>query len=386
MTPRMLAVLLSATLLAACSWAPGPALDGSRLDDNMRAKTGAETYPVRLITADVVRAQIDAVAETNSKQSPARGVDLRASIERYEYRIGPQDMVGVMVLYNPQLSSSAPPPGAAVAAVQTAEAAQPAVPLDQNGFRVSRSGEMYYPPVGVMRVGGCTVEEVRAMIVKGLSRDIRDPRVDVRVLSFRNGRVDVTGMVRNPGSLSMTDVPLTMINAIARSGGTLPEADVQRVRLTRGHQVYEMDLENLIARRDGESDFLLQAGDVVSVPDRLGSRIFVLGEVAKPTSLLMTRGRLTLADALTGVNSIDVRYADPRQVFVVRGMRDNPTRPEVYRLDMSQVDALLLSTQFRLEALDVVYVGTSDAVRFNRVLEQITPTIQTLFFTKELAR
>ncbi|MCY1249311.1 hypothetical protein D9M72_628320 [compost metagenome] len=67
-------------------------------------------------------------------------------------------------------------------------------------------------------------------------------------------------------------------------------------------------------------------------------------------------------------------------------MRDSPTTPEVFRLDMSQVDALLLSTQFRLEPLDVVYVGTSDAVRFNRVLEQITPTIQTLFFTKELSR
>jgi len=385
MRTRMLAVLMSATLLAACAWAPGPALDSSRLQDDMGAKTGTQTYPVRLITADVVRAQIDAVVEGNSKQSPARGVDLRTSIERYEYRIGPQDMIGVTVLYNPQLSSSAPPAGAA-AMMPVADAATPAVPLDASGFRVSRGGDMYYPPVGRLHVAGRTVEEVRSMIIAGLSRDIRDPRVDVRVLSYRNGRVDVTGMVRNPGSLPVTDVPLTMINAIARSGGVMAEADIQRVRLTRGREVYEMDLDSLIGRRNGESDFLLQAGDVVNVPDRLGSRIFVLGEVAKPTSLLMTRGRLTLADALTGVNSIDVRYADPRQVFVVRGMRDAPTTPEVFRLDMSQVDALLLSTQFRLEPLDVVYVGTSDAVRFNRVLEQITPTIQTLFFTKELSR
>ncbi|RWA46707.1 hypothetical protein AU476_35555 [Cupriavidus sp. UYMSc13B] len=342
-------------------------------------------YPVRLITAEVIRAQIDAVAASNSQVSPARGVDLRASIERYEYLVGPQDVLGVTVLFNPQLSSTAPAAPAAAQMMPT-EAAQPQLPLDQNGFRVSRTGELYYPPVGLIKAGGRSIEDVRRMITHGLERDLRDPRVDVRVIAYRHGRVDVTGMVRNPGSIPVTDVPLTMINAVARTGGTMPEADVQRVRLTRGHDVYELDLEALIDRRNGYSDFLLQAGDIVNVPDRLGSRIFILGEVAKPTSLLMNRGRLTVADALAGVNSIDVRYADPRQVFIIRGMRDSPTTPEVFRLDMSQVDALLLSTQFRLEPLDVVYVGTSDAVRFNRVLEQITPTIQTLFFTKELSR
>lgn len=385
MTSRIVMACALSGVLAACSWAPGPALDGSRLQDDLGAKTGAQTYPVRLITAEVIRAQIDAVAVSNSQVSPARGVDLRASIERYEYLVGPQDVLGVTVLFNPQLSSTAPAAPAAAQMMPT-EAAQPQLPLDQNGFRVSRNGELYYPPVGLIKVGGRSIEEVRRMITRGLERDLRDPRVDVRVIAYRHGRVDVTGMVRNPGSIPVTDVPLTMINAVARTGGTMPEADVQRVRLTRGHGVYELDLEALIDRRNGYSDFLLQAGDIVNVPDRLGSRIFILGEVAKPTSLLMNRGRLTVADALAGVNSIDVRYADPRQVFIIRGMRDNPTTPEVFRLDMSQIDALLLSTQFRLEPLDVVYVGTSDAVRFNRVLEQITPTIQTLFFTKELSR
>ncbi|BDB25614.1 exopolysaccharide biosynthesis protein BceE [Cupriavidus sp. TA19] len=385
MSYRIVIAGLFASALAACSWAPGPALDGSRLDDNLRAKTGTQTYPVQLITADVIRAQIDAVLASNSQVSPARGTDLRTSIERYEYLVGPQDVLGVTVLFNPQLSSTAPAAPAAAQMMPT-EAAQPQLPLDQNGFRVSRSGELFYPPVGVLRVGGRTIEEVRRMITRGLERDLRDPRVDVRVIAYRHGRVDVTGLVRNPGSIPVTDVPLTMINAVARTGGTMPEADVQKVRLTRGSEVYELDLEALIDRRNGFSDFLLQAGDIVNVPDRLGSRIFILGEVAKPTSMLMNRGRLTLADALAGVNSIDVRYADPRQIFIIRGMRDSPTTPEVFRLDMSQVDALLLSTQFRLEPLDVVYVGTSDAVRFNRVLEQITPTIQTLFFTKELSR
>ncbi|MCP3019821.1 polysaccharide biosynthesis/export family protein [Cupriavidus basilensis] len=386
MATRIFPALAFVAVLGGCAWAPGPALDSSRLHDDIGAKTGTEAYPVQLINSAVISRQIDAVATTNSQVTPATGADLAQSIAKYEYRIGPQDLLGVTVLYNPQLSSSAANMQPIPIAPGAADGAQQQAPLEQNGFRVGANGEVYYPPVGMLRVGGKTVEQVRSMISTALSKEIRDPRVDVRVVSYRNSRIDVTGLVKNPGSLQVTDVPLSMINAIARTGGTLPDADVQKVRLTRGDKVYELDLDTLTERRNGVGDFLLQGGDIINVPDRLSSRIFVMGEVVKPTSLLMNKGRLTLADALAGVNSIDIRAADPRQVFVIRGARENPTQPAVYRLDMTQVDALLLSTQFRMEPLDVVYVGTSDAVRFNRVLEQITPTIQTLFFTKQLGK
>lgn len=380
-----LATMLGGPVLSGCSWAPGPALDVSRLNDDIHARTGAETYPVKLITADVVKGQIDAVAASSSVDSPSRAGAAGQEIKGYRYRIGPQDLIGVTVLYHPQLSSFSSPASLGQQTLQ-AGSNSPVVPLDQSGFLVNKEGDIYYPPVGKLRVAGKTIDQVREMIAQSLRKEVRDPRVDVRVLAYRNGSVDVTGLVRNPGTLPITDVPLTMMNVIARSGGTLPDADVQRVRLLRDGKSYEFDLDSLIEKRDGGQDFLLRAGDIVNVPDQFTSRVFVLGEVAKPTSLQMHKGRLTLADALAGVNSIDVRAADPRQVFVIRGMRENRTRPNVFRLDMTQVDAILLSTQFRLEPLDVVYVGTSDAVRFNRVLDQITPTIQTLFFTTEMVR
>jgi polysaccharide export outer membrane protein len=376
--------------LGGCTWAPGPALDSSRIQDDLSAKTGTDVYPVKLITADVVRAQPDSIALAAAvPDSPARTGKLGDDLDGYEYLIGPQDLVGVTVLDHPEMSSgllTAPVTGATAPVPGVPQVTPTGLPSDQSGYRVDRTGEMYYPPVGKLRVGGKTVDQVRAMITGAIKNTVRDPRVDVRVIAYRSKRVDVTGQVRTPGMLPVTDVPVTLVNAITRAGGFAPEADVQKVRLTRDGKLFEFDLEALIERRNGAHDFLLRGGDVVYVPDRLSSRIFVLGEVARPQSLLMNKGRLSLADALAGVNSIDVKAADPRQIFVIRGMRDKPQTPDVYRLDMTQVDAMLLSTQFRLEPLDVVYVGTSDAVRFNRVLDQITPTIQTLFFTVELAR
>ncbi|WP_437324172.1 polysaccharide biosynthesis/export family protein [Sorangium sp. So ce381] len=385
-----LAVAAALSALGGCTLAPGPALDASRLQDDLSTKTGTDVYPVKLITAELVRAQTDSIALAAAvPDSPARAGNLAQSLSEYEYEIGPQDLVGVTVLDHPELSSgliTAPATGAAAPVPGVPQITPTTPPADQSGYRVNRNGELYYPPVGKLQVRGKTVDDVRGMITRALRVTVRDPRVDVRVIAYRSKHVDVTGQVRAPGMLPVTDVPMTLVNAITRAGGFAPDADVQKVRLMRDSQLYEFDLEALIERRNGAHDFLLNGGDVVYVPDRLSSRVFVLGEVVRPQSLLMNKGRLSLADALAGVNSIDIRTADPRQIFVVRGMRDKPQTPDVYRLDMTQVDAMLLSTQFRLEPLDVVYVGTSDAVRFNRVLEQITPAIQTLFFSKELAR
>ncbi len=92
--------------LGGCTWAPGPALDGSRIQDDLSAKTGTDVYPVKLITADVVRAQPDSIALAAAvPDSPARTGKLGADLDAYEYLIGPQDLVGVTVLDHPEMSS-----------------------------------------------------------------------------------------------------------------------------------------------------------------------------------------------------------------------------------------------------------------------------------------
>jgi polysaccharide export outer membrane protein len=99
----------------------------------------------------------------------------------------------------------------------------------------------------------------------------------------------------------------------------------------------------------------------------------------------MPNGRATtIADALSLAGGILDTDANPRQIYVMRGMRDKPTQPEVYRLDMTQPASILLSTQFQLQPLDVVYVGTAASATFNRILLQVLPTLQTIFYAKQL--
>jgi polysaccharide export outer membrane protein len=71
---------------------------------------------------------------------------------------------------------------------------------------------------------------------------------------------------------------------------------------------------------------------------------------------------------------------------VIRRASDNPTQPVIYRLDMTQVDALLLSTEFGLQPLDVVYVGTASIAHFNRLLEQLLPTVESMYLIYSVGR
>ena len=400
MNIKTMAAGLAAASLCACSLAPGPYLDTKRLEPPPPPQQTAEKFPVRAIDVGYFRQQraaaVPAVCPLQCLTSKTRS--------SYDYHLGISDQLTIIVWDHPELtgggsgaaagvpplpagsSGTAPSPGP----TQT-QGATPIAPTLTGGgeggltVRVANNGTIFFPRVGRIKVVGMTAQQVQQELTKGLSRTIRNPQLDVRVSGFNSQSVQVTGNLRTPTSEAITDTPLTVLDAINRAGGALADADLQNVGVTRDGKRYTVDVAALLETGDPQQNVLLKDGDIIDVPDRSNSRVFVLGEVNKPTSLPMNRGRLTLADALTGAGSLDVKTGDPRFVYVVRGA-DKTLTPDVYQLDMTQVDALMLMTKFELQPKDVVYVQVSSAARFNRALEQITPTLQTLFYTWQLSK
>jgi polysaccharide export outer membrane protein len=379
--------LLLTAFLSACATAPGNYLDTSSLKEDSSNKP-AETYPVHLIDSDLVMTQAQQAAAQQTILPPGKYTDP----SQYVYRVAPQDILGITVWDHPELTT---PNGSTLSTgdntTQTLAGAvqQPyttALPgqADPYGQTVASDGTIFFPFVGRMQAAGKTVSDIRGELAARLVPYIRNPQVDVRVLSFRSQKVQVTGEVKSPGPLAISDVPLTLVDAITRSGGSTSIADIQRVRLTRNKQLYVLDADSLLDKGDTRQNVMLQAGDIINVPDRVDSRVFVMGEVKNPQTVSMLRGRLTIADALTQATGILDTDANPRQIYVLRGMKDHPTTPEVYRLDMTQPNAIMLSSQFQLQPLDVVYVGTALSTTFNRIIQQVLPAIQSVFYIKEM--
>lgn len=387
---KLTAVLALSAFVAACSTAPGNYLDTSSLREEP-SNQPQQQFTVHLIDAQLVMQQSAARdAAAHQALPPSR----YANVGAYVYHIAPQDILGVTVFDHPELST---PQGSTFSAggttTQTVGQAltQPyttALPgeADPYGQTVAADGTIFFPFVGRIHAAGKTPAQLREQLAAGLVPYVKNPQVDVRVLAYRSQKVQVTGDVKTPGPLAMSDVPLTLVDAITRSGGTTDNADIDRVRLTRDGKLYVLDANRMLDAGDTSQNVMLQDGDIVNVPDHTDSRIFVLGEVKTPTQTNMIRGKLTIADALTQAGGILDTDANPRQIFVMRGMKDNPTQPEIYRLDMTQPNAIVLSSQFQLKPLDVVYVGTAASTTFNRLLQQVLPTIQTVFFMKQITR
>jgi polysaccharide export outer membrane protein len=123
------------------------------------------------------------------------------------------------------------------------------------------------------------------------------------------------------------------------------------------------------------SQLYLKAGDLLRVASREDNNVYVMGEVTKPGSAVPRRdGKLSLADALSQVGSVNASTADTAQMFVIRS-RDNT--PEVFHLDSRSPVAMLVAKEFELQPKDIVYVDGNGLVRFNRVLSLLMPLINT---------
>ena len=134
---------------------------------------------------------------------------------------------------------------------------------------VRPDGVFSFPLVGDVQAEDRTVEEIRADLVKRLTKYIPNPNVSVAVTKVLSYKVSVVGRVSKPGEYLIghyTDV----LQALSLAGGLTPfaaENDIKVIRRTKGQQqVFPFRYGDVRKGNDLEQNILLQRGDVVMVP------------------------------------------------------------------------------------------------------------------------
>lgn len=329
---------------------------GMSLDTGSEAlKARADLVPITPIVVSELRSARKAASRTTLPLPTAFTADSAAP---YQYRVSPQDVLRVTVWDHPELTN---PSGTT---------------SELSGRVVNADGNIYFPFVGSLKASGHSVQDIRQTISNSLNKFIKQPKVDVSVLQYRGQRVYVSGEVKSPGQVPVTDVPPEVTHVIASAGGFTPDADLSAVTVTRGTTQVPLNLQSLYYDGRLQSNIRLQHGDVVNVPERRQAKVFVTGEVLRPTPVLMPRGEMTLADALSEAGGVNPLSASAGQVFVIRS--GPQARPQIYHLNASAPDALLLADRFVLEARDVVYVDTAPVVRWARLINNILPSASVL--------
>lgn len=279
------------------------------------------------------------------------------------YAIGSGDVLSIVVWDHPELAGNAMNPGNILPDASGANSSPP-------GFVVDHQGRIQYPLIGMVGVEGLTEEQARALLTTRLAKFLANPNVTLRVQSFRSKRVYIDGEVKSPGLQAINDIPMTLVEAINRSGGLLPSADQSRIVLERGEQRYRINLRDLVRKGTNPGSVMLAPGDVVRVHSRDESKVFVSGEVLTPKALTMHDGRLTLNEALGESGGISPLSGDARQVYVVR---KTPERTRVFQLDARVAGSLAMAESFELQPKDIVYVAATPLANWNRNLSLLIP-------------
>ncbi|MFI0546163.1 MAG: polysaccharide biosynthesis/export family protein [Brachymonas sp.] len=285
-----------------------------------------------------------------------------------DYRIGAGDVLSIAVWGYPEFSMST--------MTATTTGTSDAATAGSVGFLVDAAGDIQFPFVGKFRVAGLTEADVYSKLSTALGRMVRNPQLTVRVQNYRSQRVYIDGEVKTPGVYSITDLPMSLPEAINRAGGALTTGDLSRLQLTRSGSTYTVNYTDLVAQGVNPNRVILASGDMLRLPSRDESKVYVIGEVQKPSALLMQNGKLTLNAALGEAAGVSPIVGNARQVYVVRTRSNAATgaRPTIYHLDARTPAALILAEQFDLQAKDVVYVDASTLASWNRVISLILPT------------
>lgn len=224
---------------------------------------------------------------------PAAG---SASQTAADYVIGPEDVLTINVFDQKELSGR---------------------------YAVELDGTFSFPLIGRIQAAGLTLRQFEVALKEKLSDGyFKDPQVTVAVEQYRSQQIFVVGEVRQPGPVSLTG-GMTLIEALARAGSTLPSASGQVIVVRskdpknrriqapvtpppegvadERFETVKVDIREL----EGGSltqNIALRDGDTIFVPR--AELIYVFGQVKNPGSYAIQKDTtvlqaLSLAGGLT---------------------------------------------------------------------------------------
>jgi polysaccharide export outer membrane protein len=202
-----------------------------------------------------------------------------------DYKIGPEDLLEISVFEDEKLNKT---------------------------VRVSFQGNINFPMVGVLKVGGLSASELEREIRDLLAEKyFQDPHVNVFIKEYRNQRISVIGAVEKPGVYDVSG-QRTVLDMLAMSGGLKedagqllflirppqPEEEISKEKKSAegSMKTFVVNLDDLLVKGDVRLNLALLHGDVINIP--VSGKVFVGGEVKSPGGFPMKGKKITVSQAV----------------------------------------------------------------------------------------
>jgi len=167
------------------------------------------------------------------------------------------------------------------------------VSIDVN-VTVSRSGEIYLPRVGSVKVAGVKYRDLQGYLKKAVGKMFTNFELSASVSQTRSVQIYVVGHALRPGAYTLSAMS-SILNALFASGGPSVTGSMRNIQLKRGGESSMVfDLYDILLRGDKSSDMALMDGDVIYIPS-VGPLAAIHGDVKKP-AIFELKQKTTVAD------------------------------------------------------------------------------------------
>jgi len=268
------------------------------------------------------KARAQAAEQTTAKAQTAAPAAAPAVPKADQHILGAGDVIRINVFQNPDLS------------LET---------------RISEQGQVTFPLVGALTLGGLSIPAAEQRIAKSLKdgKFVLNPQVNILLTQIRSAQVSILGQVTKPGRYPIDQVGSKVSEMIASAGGPVPGAsDIVTLTGTRNGRPVKLDIDLPAVLQAGktELDPVVQNGDILHVDK--APQIYVYGEVQRPGVSRLERG-MTVMQAVAQSGGLTQRGTE-------RGMR-------IHRRDPSGNIKVITNVKMNdpVERDDVIYVKES---------------------------
>jgi polysaccharide export outer membrane protein len=253
---------------------------------------------------------------------------------------------------------------------------------------VGPDGRISYFLATELIASGKTLGDLQKILTGKLEAQYKRPQIFVSLLNSAGNFVSVTGVVRNPGLVRITN-ETRLVDAIAMSGGIplgstqygenfAEVADLSQAFVLRGEQFLPVNFEVLFgkkatgARDIAVNNVLLRPNDRIYVPPAvsINNKIFVVGAVRVPHVIHYSK-EITFLEAVVRAGDVP-EQAWERRSFIVRGRMNNPT---IIPVNARQVRTGKVP-DIVLQPGDVVFVPKTPLAKATEVIGQLDTVFQ----------
>jgi polysaccharide export outer membrane protein len=235
---------------------------------------------------------------------------------------------------------------------------------------VNYKGEIKLPPIKKMSAIGLSIPLLEERIAEALSKYLIEPVVFVTVKEYNSQRVIALGETTT--GMYTLKRKTTLVEFLGQIGGPTENADTSHLKLIKKDgRIFTYDLHELIKDSQESQEIVVTGGDAVYIPPLELNKVFILGEVKSPKSVII-KGKLTVVDAIAEAGGY-TNDAVTSSVMIIRGELGSQKgiRINLKRI-LKEGD---IGQNIELMPGDIVYVPKTFIVHIERFLRGISAPI-----------